>query len=463
MKRELVLGSGRDLGTIGLVAGLCGLYAGVLVSASAVLATLGNNPGNLGFTLQIASLVFNLIAIYVAAVVITNAVDTVLAGRLRQLALLRLLGARSADLRRVVMRSTGLIGLLAALVGAVVGVVITAVTRVVLVGRGTIPSHDYPLTSSFLVVPVAVIAIVALVCGWRGSRRVLTVTPAEAMTGVSAPPPASLRESRLRKAFALLVMAAGALLLLGAAWTGEHYAGYGFLLAFFGATTFTTGLLIGARYVVPWLVSAAGRALGETPASRIARRNAVLDPQRTTRSTMGLVIGVAIVTTIASGMGALQQAVDGWTQLTPTDRVLAHQLLSMIASIMTGIVVVSCVISVIGFISTMSLTVIQRRREIGLLRAVGFTTTQVRSMITRESAALAGTAVLFGLILGVVFGSLGAQSLVGFQTNGFVWGTPWAFLATVGTVGVLLVLVSALPPARRATSVPVVAALRFDG
>lgn len=463
MKRELVLGSGRDLGTIGLVAALCGLYAGVLVSASAVLATLGNNPGNLGFTLQIASLVFNLVAIYVAAVVITNAVDTVLAGRLRQLALLRLLGARGSDLRRVVMRSTGLIGLLAALGGAVLGVAITAVARVLLVARGTLPSHDYPLTSSFLIVPVLIIAIVALVCGWLGSRRVLTVTPAEAMTGVSAPTPATRKKSRLRKAFAVLTMAAGVVFLLGAAWTGEHYAGYGFLLAFAGAATFATGLLIGARYVVPGLVSAAGRALGETPASRIARRNAVLDPQRTTRSTMGLVIGVAIVTTIASGMGALQQAVDGWTQLTPADRELAHQLLSAIGAVMTGIVVVSCVISVIGFISTMSLTVIQRRREIGLLRAVGFTGTQIRSMITRESAALAGTAVLFGLILGVIFGSVGAQSVIGFQTNGFVWGTPWAFLGTVAAVGVALVLVSALPPARRATSVAVVAALRIDG
>lgn len=463
MKRELVLGSGRDLGTIGLVAALCGLYAGVLVSASAVLATLGDSPGSLAFTLQIASLVFNLVAIYVAAVVITNAVDTVLAGRLRQLALLRLLGARSTDLRRVVMRSTGLIGLVAALGGAALGVVITAAARVVLVARGTLPSRDYPLTSTFLIVPVAVIAVVALSCGWRGSRRVLTVTPAEAMTGVSAPVSPNRRNSRFRMASALVVMLAGGAFMLGAVCLGEHYAGTGFLFAFLGAATFTTGLLIGARYVVPWLVAATGRALGSTPASRIARRNAVLDPGRTTRSTMGLVIGVAIITTIASGMGALQQAVDGWTQLTAADRAMAHQLLGMIGSVMTGIVVVSCVISVIGFISTMSLTVIQRRREIGLLRAVGFTGSQIRSMITRESAALAGTAVLFGLILGVLFGSVGAQSVIGLETDGFVWGTPWVFLATVAAVGVLLVLVSALPPARRATTVPVVAALRIDG
>lgn len=462
MKKELVLGNGRDLGTVALVAGLCGMYAGVLVSASSILASLDqNDSGALGLTLQIVALVFNLIAIYVAAVVITNAVDTVLAGRLRHLALLRLLGARSHELRQVVMRATGAIGLVAAVIGAVLGVAITWIARVLLVHNGTLPPLDYPVTSPVLILPMLTIGGVALICGRVGSRRVLTVTPAEAMTETAAETP-TLRRGVARKVFAVLVMATGGLILLLAAWTGEHYAGYGFLLAFVGAITLTTGLLIGARFVVPWLVATTGRLLGDSPASRIARRNAVLDPARTTRSTMGLLLGVAIVTTIAAGTGALQQAVDGWHQLTPADQVLAHQVLSVAGNVTSGIVIVSCLISIIGFISTMSLTVIQRRRELGLLRAVGFTTSQVRSMITRESAALAGTAVLCGLLLGVLLGSVGAQSLVGLQTNGFVWGTPWPFLAVVAAAGVALVLVAALPPARRATGVPVVAALRID-
>ncbi len=110
----------------------------------------------------------------------------------------------------------------------------------------------------------------------------------------------------------------------------------------------------------------------------------------------------------------------------------------------------------------MSLTVIQRRREIGLLRALGFRADEVRSMVARESAALAGTAVAFGLVLGVLFGSVGAQSLVGGQTDGFVWGLPWPVLGSVAAAALVLVLLAALPPAHRAVAVAPVEALRVD-
>ena len=91
---------------------------------------------------------------------------------------------------------------------------------------------------------------------------------------------------------------------------------------------------------------------------------------------------------------------------------------------MICVVVVSSAIAAVGFVSTMSLGVIQRTREIGLLRALGFTGGQVRTMITKESVALSATAVTFGMALGLVYGALGAQSLVGFETDGFVWGVP---------------------------------------
>ena len=98
---------------------------------------------------------------------------------------------------------------------------------------------------------------------------------------------------------------------------------------------------------------------------------------------------------------------------------------------MICIVVVSSAIAAVGFVSTMSLGVIQRTREIGLLRALGFTAGQVRTMITKESVALSATAVTFGMALGLTYGALGARSLVGFQNDGFVWGVPGAVLAAI--------------------------------
>jgi putative ABC transport system permease protein len=175
---------------------------------------------------------------------------------------------------------------------------------------------------------------------------------------------------------------------------------------------------------------------------------------------MGLVVGVTLVTTFASGLRALQLSVDSWEGLSPEQQVQSHQVLSTTTAIMVAIVVISSVISSVGFVSTMSLTVIQRRREIGLLRTLGLTRRQVRRMITLEAAALSGTALAFGIALGLVFGSVGAQSLIGSQTDGFVWGLPWGTLAVIAVAGVLLVLASARPPARRAIRVSPIEALR---
>lgn len=463
MRPGLVLGGWRDLGTVGLVAALCGAYAGVLVTAASLLRALADDSGAAaGVLLAVVATVFILIAVYVSAVVIVNAVDTVVAGRLRQVALLRLLGARARTLRGSVMRATGVVATVGAAAGTVVGVLVTDVFRVVLVARGTIPEGDYPVTSPAVLAPVAVVGVTGLLAGWVGSRAVLRTSPAQALSTAEVAAPATAATRRRRAVVSLLLGAGGAVVLVGAALLAEGGGAAGFLLAFVGAAASGTGLLVGARLVIPRLVVAASVVLGASPSGRIARRNAVADRLRTTRSTMGLVIGVTLVTTFASGMRALERSVHSWSGLGAAQRAQAEAVLTTTTVILVAIVVISSVISAVGFVSTMSLTVIQRRREIGLLRALGFTGRQVRAMVARESAALAGTAVAFGLVLGVVYGSMGAQSLVGGQTDGFVWGLPWPVLGAIAGAALVLVLCASLPPARRAVAVAPVEALRVD-
>jgi putative ABC transport system permease protein len=461
MRRGLVLGSARELGTVGVVSALCGTYAAVLIMTSVILAATAQEPGDaMAALLTIVATVFIGIAVYVATIVIVNAVDTVLAGRLPQLALLRLLGARGRTLRSSVLRGTTLTGVAGSAVGTVLGTVVADVFRVVLVSRGTMPDVAYPWVTPLLALPVVTMVPACALAGWVGSRRILRVSPAAALSESVIAAPLTRRTSRLRVAIAALLIGGGALLLVLATVLGENGTVAGFLVAFVGSITAGTGLLVGARFVIPGLVRAAGRLLGSGPVARVAGRNAVLDPLRTTRSTMGLVVGVTLVTTFASGLRALQRSVDSWEGLSPKQQVETHQILATTTAVMIAIVVISSLISAVGFVSTMSLTVIQRRREIGLLRTLGLTRQQVRRMITLEAAALSGTAVAFGMALGLVFGSAGAQSLVGGQTDGFVWGLPWGILTVIAIAGVLLVLASARPPARRAIRVSPIDALR---
>jgi putative ABC transport system permease protein len=461
LRRSLVLGSPRELGTVGLVSGLCGAYAAVLIMTSVFLVTVADEAGGgVAAVLGVVATVFVGIAVYVGAIVMVNAVDTVLAGRLSQIALLRLLGARGRSLRGAVVRGTTLTGVVGALVGTTIGTITADVFRVVLVARGALPDVAYPFASTLLVLPVVTMTPACVVAGWVGSRRILRVTPAAALSGSSVTPVLRRRTSVVRATLAGLMIAGGSGLLALAGLLGEDGGTpAGFIVAFAGSVVAGTGLLVGARFVIPWLVGMVSRLLGTGPVARVAGRNAVLDPLRTTRSTMGLVVGVTLVTTFSSGLRALQQSVGSW-DLSPADQVQMHRLLSTTTAVMIAIVVISAVISAVGFVSTMSLTVIQRRREIGLLRTLGLTRRQVRRMITLEAAALSGTAVAFGIALGVVFGSFGAQSLVGSMTDGFVWGLPWRILGTIAAAGLGLVLASARPPARRAIRISPIEALR---
>ncbi|KGN36774.1 FtsX-like permease family protein [Knoellia subterranea] len=460
--RNLTLGSLRELGTVGLVAGLCGAYAAVLIMTSSILTTMSEaSGGSVGLLLGIVAGVFILIALYVGTVVIVGAVDTVISGRLRHIALLRLLGSRGRELRTSVMRSTAAVGGMGAVAGIVLGTLLTHLVRMVLVARDTLPEAEYALGDVQLVVAFVAITLSAMIAGWFGSRGILRVSPAAALAGTAAYTPAPHRTSVIRALLAGIGIVGGLAVLLLGAVVGESNPGAGFLLAFVGAAGSGTGFLIGARFVIPRVVATLSSVLGRDPSSVVARRNALLDPLRTTRSTMGLVIGVALVTTFASGMSALRESITSW-ELDPAQRAQADQVYEVTTIILICIIVISAIIAAVGFVSTMSLTVIQRHREIGLLRSLGFTRRQVRSMITKESVALSASAVVFGAVLGIVYGTAGAQSLVGAETAGLVWGMPVGALVGIAVAGVVLVLVSSQRPARRAVAVSPVEALRID-
>lgn len=462
MRRNLVLGSPRELGTVGLVAGLCGAYAATLITTSSILETVSKESGGaVGLLLGIVAGVFILIALYVGAIVIVGAVDTVVSGRLRHIALLRLLGARGRELRSSVMRGTAAVGAGGALLGLLLGTGLTHTVRAVLVSRGTLPDTAYAWFDGQLLVAFLAITLSATVAGWVGSRGVLRVSPAVALAGTAAHTPAPRRSSVVRALLAGVGIVGGLLVLALGAVLGESNPGAGFLLAFLGAAGSGTGFLIGARFVIPWVVATLSRTLGSDPASVVARRNALLDPLRTTRSTMGLVIGVALVTTFASGMSALQASVASW-EMDVAQQAEAERAMAVTATVLVCIIVISSVIAAVGFVSTMSLSVIQRHREIGLLRSLGFTRRQVRTMITKESIALSASAVLFGIVLGLVYGTAGAQALIGAPTEGLVWGVPFTVLVVIAAAGVVLVLVASQGPARRAVAVAPVEALRID-
>ena len=109
---------------------------------------------------------------------------------------------------------------------------------------------------------------------------------------------------------------------------------------------------------------------------------------------------------------------------------------------------------------------LQRTRELGLLRALGFTIRQLRRMILAEAAQLTVTAVLVGLVLGGIYGWVGAQTLFGsiHGSPGIVApGIPWRHRSASWSSGAVILTADRLGrPARRATRVSPVTALAAE-
>jgi putative ABC transport system permease protein len=152
-----------------------------------------------------------------------------------------------------------------------------------------------------------------------------------------------------------------------------------------------------------------------------------------------------------SGTGATVQTV---TEVVADLRKQINTLLSVVI----GLLAVALVIALMGIVNTMALSVLERTREIGLLRAVGMTRSQVRSTIRREAILITLYGVGFGLALGSVVGWAIARTMatLGVDQVAFAPGR----LATYAIVGIVAGIAAAALPARRSARLDVLAALR---
>lgn len=121
-------------------------------------------------------------------------------------------------------------------------------------------------------------------------------------------------------------------------------------------------------------------------------------------------------------------------------------------NILYALLALSVIVAVIGIINTLALNVIERRQEIGMLRAVGTQRSQIRSMITIESVQIALYGALTGIVLGLGLGwaFLKVLSSQGLNTIAVPYSQLVLLLIGAGVVGII----AALWPARNAAKTP---------
>src|SRR5690606_31519104 len=147
-----------------------------------------------------------------------------------------------------------------------------------------------------------------------------------------------------------------------------------------------TAIATGADIVMPPALRLVGKVLGRSAAGRLAAENAVRYPERSSRTTIGLVIGVTLVTMFAVAMSTYTQMILIAQQDQPEVYEGVETALAVTLAVFSVLVGFSAVIAGVGMVNNLSLSVLQRTRELGLLRALGFTAGQLRQMILAEAA-----------------------------------------------------------------------------
>jgi putative ABC transport system permease protein len=134
-------------------------------------------------------------------------------------------------------------------------------------------------------------------------------------------------------------------------------------------------------------------------------------------------------------------------------------IINKVLNILYGLLGLSVIISLFGVVNTLVLSVFERTRELGMLRAVGMTRRQVRSMIRHESIVTALIGGALGIAVGVFLAVLTTQAL---SDEGIVLAIPWLTLALFVVATIVAGILAAVLPARRASRLNVLEALQYE-
>jgi putative ABC transport system permease protein len=133
--------------------------------------------------------------------------------------------------------------------------------------------------------------------------------------------------------------------------------------------------------------------------------------------------------------------------------------LNNILSLLYVLLALSVVVSVFGIVNTLVLTVFERTREIGMLRAVGLTRRQTRQMIRHESIVTSLIGAALGIVVGFFLGLLVTHAL---SDEGIVFAVPWLSLLIFVIAAIIIGILAAIWPARRAANLNVLEALQYE-
>lgn len=236
-------------------------------------------------------LAFAAVALFVGSFIIFNTFTIIVVQRMRELALLRALGASRKQVTRSVLAEALIVGFLASMVGVGGGVLVAVGLKGLLAAFGMdLPSQSLVIKPRTVVVPVAVGVLITTLASWGPARKASKVPPVAAIRGADEIPEGRTLRRR--------VIAGGVVLALGTlALAGGLAGGGGIGLVGLGALVFYGGVTM----LSPLVAAPLSRTIGAPAArfrgipGRLGRLNAMRNPRRTASTAAALMIGLGLV------------------------------------------------------------------------------------------------------------------------------------------------------------------------
>ncbi|MFI1936142.1 ABC transporter permease [Streptomyces purpureus] len=243
-------------------------------------------------------MIFAVVSLFIGSFLIVNTFTMLITRRAREIALLRAIGATRRQVVRSVLAEAALVGLVASLLGFVLGLgVATALPGMLGTANDSLPQGPLVIGPAPLLASLVVGVGVTVLAAWLPSRRAARIAPVEAMRTAEQPP--SAVPSRLRGALGAAVLLLGAGLLVSLS-DAKDASDENLRTAMAGCGILVTGLIVLAPLMAGPVIRLIGRLtvrLGVVGA--LARDNALRDPRRTAATAAALMISTALVSGLA--------------------------------------------------------------------------------------------------------------------------------------------------------------------
>ena len=263
---------------------------------------------------------FGILAMLVAALVIANTFQVLVAQRRRTLALLRTIGANKGQLYVSVLFEAGLLGFIASVLGVGLGIGLMAALCQSGLMKATGMTMRLVLSWPAFVVPIAFGVVMTVIASLGSARSATAVTPLEALRPIELTD--TRRAGKIRAILAGLLVLVGIGLAAFSAWQmSEKIAGHDsladkqysmvLLIAIAGCALIFLGLVLSAAFWLPALMRGVGALVSLAgPSAKVAHANIQKNPRRVAATGAALLIGVTLVSTIATGAASAKQTMN---------------------------------------------------------------------------------------------------------------------------------------------------------